>query len=128
MYGARGRGVRSRYGAGYRDVDVVSGVARPAQILALRPAPIAVNWLGQCAPAGNPPLAPAGNPLGGPAARRGQPPRQESGRRLARRRTSTNPARPATAAAQTEGGGSQRAPSPGAITGEWVSICGAKNE
>jgi len=32
----------------YRDVDVVSGVALAHQIAALRPAPLAANFLGAC--------------------------------------------------------------------------------
>jgi hypothetical protein len=39
-------------------VDVVSGVAPAALILALRPAQIAVNWLGQCGPTGASPAPP----------------------------------------------------------------------
>ena len=37
---------------GYRDIDVVTGVADVALVLALRPTPLAVNWLGACASLG----------------------------------------------------------------------------
>ncbi|EKX43562.1 hypothetical protein GUITHDRAFT_140331 [Guillardia theta CCMP2712] len=37
---------------GYRDVRVTTGVADNMQVLALRPAPIVVNWLGPCSSSG----------------------------------------------------------------------------